>query len=276
MTPIFFHPDQNVAHDFISTRKVPEFVRQSGREPVVARPATAVELQYAHDPAYLDAVMTLRDADGFGKRKPEMVRYALASSGSFLAAAEHIALGLGPVACSASQGFHHAHYDHNYGYCTFNALVAAAAQAVNENFTDSVLILDGDGHHGDGTDDCVERAGLQRHIHNVTCRQMRRFSDASSSQWYDWVCNLIETMQPGIILYQAGADAWEKDPYGVGYLSRLGMMQRDRGIFKAAKDKGVGLVWNLAGGYSNPMQDTLDLHLQTLRMSDEVYYGTPN
>jgi hypothetical protein len=51
------------------------------------------------------------------------------------------------------------------------------------------------------------------------------------------------------------------------------MAHRDRGIFEACKEAQVPIVWNLAGGYSEPMQLVVDLHLQTLRISDEVFYG---
>ena len=51
-----------------------------------------------------------------------------------------------------------------------------------------------------------------------------------------------------------------------------GLAYRDRGIFTAAKTAEVPLVWNLAGGYAEDMQDTINIHLQTLRICDEVYY----
>jgi len=53
-----------------------------------------------------------------------------------------------------------------------------------------------------------------------------------------------------------------------------GLAARDRGIFTAARDAEVGLVWNLAGGYAKPMQNTIDIHLQTLTISNEVYHAT--
>jgi acetoin utilization deacetylase AcuC-like enzyme len=95
----------------------------------------------------------------------------------------------------------------------------------------------------------------------------------STSMWLDWTQGLIDSHGPGIILYQAGADAWIDDPYGSGYLDRLQLAKRDRGIFIAAKEASVPLVWNLAGGYSTPIERTLSIHLETLTQSDRVYYG---
>ena len=90
--------------------------------------------------------------------------------------------------------------------------------------------------------------------------------------WEQYTKDLIEHTGAGIIVYQAGADAWIDDPYGAGYLTMEGLAHRDRGIFTAAKTAEVPLVWNLAGGYAEDMQDTINIHLQTLRICDEVYY----
>ena len=136
-----------------------------------------------------------------------------------------------------------------------------------------VLILDGDAHYGDGTDDIIQTLGLQKHVRNITkghgfTHMMKRWN---SDMWENWVWGLIQNTRPGIIFYQAGADAWEEDPYNAGYLPLEGLACRDRAIFKVAKMEGIPLVWNLAGGYSEPMQKVVDIHLQTLRISDEVY-----
>ena len=84
---------------------------------------------------------------------------------------------------------------------------------------------------------------------------------------------LIQRHQPKLVLYQAGADAWDQDPYEAGYLSKCHMGFRDSGIFRSAKKHLIPIAWNLAGGYSEPMQKTIDLHLQTLKISDQTFEG---
>lgn len=276
-TPIFYHPDQDVIFDFVSTKKVPEFVRQTRRSYIIPAVADAARVPHdigmAHDWNYTVGVLDKRIDNGFGKRNDDLTRAIVASNYNFLAAARHVATGRG-IACSATQGFHHAHYDHNYGYCTFNGLMVAAAHLLHDRTVEKVLIIDGDAHHGDGTDDIIGVHGFEDSVVNVTSDTMRGVVDNyDSATWYTFVDALIEIHKPGIIMYQAGADAWEKDPYGAGYLGMTGLMARDRGVFLAAKQNGVGLVWNLAGGYSDPMQKVIDIHLNTLRMCDEVYYG---
>jgi hypothetical protein len=53
-----------------------------------------------------------------------------------------------------------------------------------------------------------------------------------------------------------------------------GLKHRDEGVFKACKQACVPVAWNLAGGYSDPMQLTIDIHLQTLAASDDQFLFT--
>jgi acetoin utilization deacetylase AcuC-like enzyme len=85
---------------------------------------------------------------------------------------------------------------------------------------------------------------------------------------YRYACELIKRHRPGVVLYQAGADAWIGDPYGSGYLTFEALGDRDAGIFGACLDQKTPVAWNLAGGYSEPMDMTVAIHLQTLARSD--------
>lgn len=274
-TKIYYNPDQDVIHDFISTRKIPEFVRQADRRSTRADSACIEDLKAVHDPRYVDDVVATMKPDGFGERRSDMVKYALGSCGNFISAATHAAEGMAPVVCSASQGFHHAHYDYAYGFCTFNALAAASVKLLQDAAVNNVLIIDGDGHKSDGTKNIITRLSLEHRIHVIDRDNLTMVTDFlwDDRMWEHYADYLIREFRPGIIMYQAGADAWVEDPYKVGYLSETGLRHRDIGIFRAADDHGVPVVWNLAGGYSDPMQKTIDIHLQTLKASDEVFYA---
>jgi acetoin utilization deacetylase AcuC-like enzyme len=71
-----------------------------------------------------------------------------------------------------------------------------------------------------------------------------------------------------LLLYQAGADSHINDPLG-GYLSTEAMRLRDDTVFKAARQAGVPVAWNLAGGYQRAddgsIRPVLDLHDNTLK-----------
>ena len=281
-TPIFYHPAQEVAFDFISVAKIPEFIHQlegdvrSGFEPY-----TAADFDEAHDQDYVRSILKNVAPNGFGTIDQELTSSLLYSNAGHWAAAKHV-LQHGGVACSATQGFHHAHFDDGYGYCTFNGLMITAMKALRSqaypfsNGATNVLIIDGDGHYGDGTEDVLDHLMIRGRVTHITRPDIGRpiHADWNAAMWQSFAKGLIRHSKAGIILYQAGADAWDQDPYGVGYLSKEGLAARDRGIFTAAREAGVPLVWNLAGGYAKPMQDTIDIHLQTLAISDEVYYAT--
>ncbi len=51
------------------------------------------------------------------------------------------------------------------------------------------------------------------------------------------------------------------------------MILRDRIVFQFAKDNNIPLVWNLAGGYQEPIEKVLDLHENTLQECLKVMYG---
>jgi len=274
-TPIYYHPGQDVGFNFISTAKIPEFVRQSGRQPHWFKGYTDADFELAHDPNYVRRIFKGVERNGFNntdQRLNETFRYSNAS----LWAAAQSAITFDGVACSASQGFHHAGWDSAFGYCTFNGLIIATVKALEilPEKRRRVMIIDGDGHFGDGTALLIQKLSLYDHVRHVTRNELSSGfkPEWNTEKWGAYTRDLISNFKPGIIYYQAGADAWIDDPYGAGYLTKEAMGHRDRGIFRAARDEGVPIAWNLAGGYADDMQDTIDLHLQTLSISDEEFY----
>ena len=273
LTPILYHPMQNTEFSFISLKKIPEFVRQAKRPTTTFKGYTDLDFELAHDPEYIRGIFSGKIKNGFGTTSSD-VNESLRYSNASLWHAVELAFTFGGAVCSPTQGFHHARYDSAFGYCTFNGLVIAAIKALKAKLTTHVAIIDGDGHFGDGTHQIIKKLGLERQITHVTRDEMGDGAKPSwdHRMWEQYTKDLIEHTGAGIIVYQAGADAWIDDPYGAGYLTMEGLAHRDRGIFTAAKTAEVPLVWNLAGGYAEDMQDTINIHLQTLRICDEVYY----
>lgn len=274
MTPIFYHPGQKCpGFDFVSLNKVEQFISMSGRDyRSDFGPVSRDDLCTVHNPVHVDSILQHKSNNGFKNARADLNESILYSNGCFVAAADY-ALREGGVACSATQGFHHAGRAICWGYCTFNGLMIAAQTVCKDQ---KVLIIDGDAHHGDGTDDCISQLGLGSRVVNVSRGPVigtRVQSRWNFAMWHVWAKELIQMHDPGIIFYQAGADAWTGDPYGCGYLTKDGMRSRDIGVFSASKALAVPVVWNLAGGYADPMIKTTRLHLQTLDASDEVFYG---
>lgn len=266
-TKIFYHSKQKIKHNFISVQKIPEFIKQSGRVPTTFKPFTKEDIYLAHNPTFVDNILDCKTRNGFGTKDPELNQALMYSNASLWEAVEYC-LENNTIACSASQGFHHAHFESAGGYCTFNGLVIASIKALQK--IEKVLIIDGDAHYGDGTEDCLNTLKLTDRVINVTRDEIGspEHRNFSTSDWEFFTSILLSNHKPSVVIYQAGADAWDRDPYDAGYLNFESLLKRDAGIFKACKDKGIPLAWNLAGGYSDPMQKTIDIHLQTLNCSD--------
>jgi acetoin utilization deacetylase AcuC-like enzyme len=66
-----------------------------------------------------------------------------------------------------------------------------------------------------------------------------------------------------LLIYQAGADPHIDDPLG-GFLTTAELAERDRIVFSVAREIGIPVVWNLAGGYQQPLARVLEIHRNTM------------
>ncbi len=97
----------------------------------------------------------------------------------------------------------------------------------------------------------------------MTCNQIgaKQHSTFTANKWQSFTHGLINQFKPGLVICQAGVDALDLDSYESGYLSMTGLKHRNEGVFKACKQAGVPVAWNLTCGYSDPMQLTVDIQL---------------
>jgi acetoin utilization deacetylase AcuC-like enzyme len=70
--------------------------------------------------------------------------------------------------------------------------------------------------------------------------------------------------QPELIIFVAGADPYVNDQLGGLSLSMDGMKQRDRTVFETALRHGAPVAVTLAGGYAVDLEDTIELHVNTV------------
>jgi acetoin utilization deacetylase AcuC-like enzyme len=238
---------------------------QNAALPIVVHPvapASELELCLAHDPIYVQGVMSGRLPNGFGNTSPDVARSLPYTSGAMMAAAR-AALQDG-CTCAPVSGFHHAHYDSAGGYCTFNGLIIAAQKLLGEGMVQRVLILDCDMHYGDGTDQIVERLRLSESITNATFGRWFH-TPAQAGAYLRRLRDTVAHFESfDLILYQAGADVHVSDPLG-GVLTTEQMTERDKIVFEGARASAIPIAWNLAGGYQEPVRKIVDLHINTLR-----------
>ena len=78
---------------------------------------------------------------------------------------------------------------------------------------------------------------------------------------------------PDIVFYLGGADPYEKDKLGRLNLSIEGLRQRDETILEFAKSKNVPVVTVMSGGYALDINDTVEIHCNTIRAVKKVFFG---
>jgi acetoin utilization deacetylase AcuC-like enzyme len=134
---------------------------------IEAPAADRAALERVHTTAYLDHLAAV-DAHGGGRLDPDTVmnaaslRAARHAAGAAAAAAESALAGVSAFALVRPPG-HHAPADRAMGFCLINNVVVAARGAL-EHGLERVLIVDWDVHHGNGTQDLVERDRRIRYV----------------------------------------------------------------------------------------------------------------
>lgn len=212
--------------------------------------------------------------DGSGYTREEaspIVSRALYASQAMLQAA-WTALDRG-IAFAPVSGFHHAGYDWNGGFCTFNGLMYTAACMIKMGFVTKVLILDLDTHQGDGCLDIMKKLGVGDRLTYVGHEGpmgpgLPHDSENMMRDLVTRIWNLVKDVD--LVLYQAGVDSHERDPIGPGYLTTDQLIVRDELVFNTCKQLGVPCAWNLAGGYQD-MEQTVRLHVNTYLAAERIY-----
>lgn len=273
---VFYDERQNVEHNpgISPSAGKPAKAVKSWQEkffvelmPVV--PVTPQDLAMVHDPKYVDDILNCRINNGFENKSPTVAASLLWTNGSFCSAAMYAATHKVSTV-SPTSGFHHATYNEAMGFCTFNGLALAAYILKEEGLVNRVAIADLDMHYGNGTDHIILQKSWD-FINHYTYGGMR-FHECVGCHVLPQLPSLIHRVLNGadILFYQAGADPHVDDPFG-GAMTTEEMLERDRIVFSVAKERGVPVVWNLAGGYQQDISKVLEIHDNTARMHVETY-----
>ena len=234
------------------------------RHPVPVSPG---DFYRAHGRDFVDGVLRLGRANGFGTRSPEVAASLPYTSGALLTAARWALQVRGAVAAPVS-GFHHAGWKTACNFCTFNGLMVAALALRAENPALRIGILDYDFHYGDGTEDILDRVGREGIVH-VTGGE-RWQADADPRAFLENIPRDLDQFAGcGLVLYQAGADPHVDDPLG-GFLTTPQLALRDWRVFAGLRERGIPVAWNLAGGYQDPLSKVVAIHVNTMRAAIEA------
>lgn len=254
---------------------------------VVPEPASDEQILRVHDPDYLERVKTGRLSTMEVRRiglpwSTELVRRARCSVGGTISACR-CALEDG-VAINLAGGTHHAFRDRGGGYCIFNDSVIAVRTMQGEGSARRAVILDADVHQGDGTAAiaATDPTVFTFSIHserNYPLRKTRSDLDIGLPDAVDDVAYL-EAFETGVrralhlsgadlAIYLAGADPYKNDRLGRLAVSKSGLWERDLLVFNLCREAGIPVATVMAGGYARDVEDTVAIHLQTVRLAVE-------
>lgn len=279
---VFYMPEQNAeSQSFSPSAQKPSLVAKEMATSQYSasicwrkfKPLSIKTISLAHDLSYVTGVIEGSKENGFGNKYESVSKSLPYTTGSFTYAAIRTLMEKPALpSVSLTSGFHHACWNAGGGFCTFNGLMIASITLKKLNLLakGGVGIIDFDMHYGNGTDDIIRKLGIHYVKHTGT-RYMRwglRGSDAIYEK--DILAKLEYFKDCDILFYQAGADAHIDDPLG-GLLTTAQMKARDRLVFNFAKDNNIPLVWNLAGGYQDPVAKVVQLHMNTLEECIAVY-----
>lgn len=99
-----------------------------------------------------------------------------------------------------------------------------------------------------------------------------RTSDAEYLAWLDNALSSgLRQFDPDLICYLAGADPYREDQLGGLDLSIDGLKQRDELVFGVARSRGIPVMVTYAGGYARRVQDTVQIHCNTVAAAKEIF-----
>ena len=255
---------------------------------VQPEPASDEDVLLVHEPGWIQRLKTgtldfqelLRLEIPYSRK---MVRAVfLATGGSILAA--RLALEDG-VAFNLSGGFHHAFPDHGEGFCAIHDVAVALRRLQRDGLIRRAMVVDCDVHQGNGTayifraDPSVFTISIHQYNNYPSLKPPSdidiHLPDETGDEEYlellsQAYLKSLDDFRPDLVAYVAGADPYELDQLGGLSLTLEGLKERDRLVFQAALDHGAAVFVTLAGGYAVNVDDTVTIHVNTVKAGQEV------
>jgi len=249
---------------------------------------TDEEILRAHHPDYLGRVVSGKLTDkevrriGFPWSEGMVERSRRASGGTVGACLAALDDGF---AANLAGGTHHAFADRGEGYCVFNdsAIAARALQAAG--LVERVAVIDTDVHQGNGTAAILsgDPTVFTFSIHgekNFPFHKERSDLDialpdgADDATFLDALAaglkQALDASEPGLAIYLAGADPFVGDRLGRLSVTKEGLAERDRIVLEGCRDRGIPVAVTMAGGYSEDVQDIVDVHFESISLAAKM------
>ena len=210
----------------------------------------------------------------------------VACGGTYLACKIALEQGLG---MNLGGGFHHAFPCREAGFCHLNDMAVAIRKLQLERAIDRAMVIDCDVHQGNGTaaifekDDSVFTFSIHQEDlypnpkaigdYDISLYSNLKVDDDKYLVELEVLPDLIKRHRPHLIIYLAGADPFVEDRLGGFFLTKKGLMARDAYILRLCYELKVPAAIVLGGGYARNTEDTVEIHLNTIRAVTQLMKG---
>jgi acetoin utilization deacetylase AcuC-like enzyme len=254
------------------------------------KPATEEDVLLVHTPEYLRRLKALSKDPWQGimefevQVSDDVIKAFYHQTGGTILASR-VALEKKTAVMNLGGGFHHAFSSHGEGFCLINDLSVAIRVMQKERQIKRAMVIDCDLHQGNGTAHIFQKDNdvFTFSIHQENNYPIKQKSDLdigladfTSDEEYlgqliRHIPQIIEKHKPELILYQAGADPYEKDQLGLLKLTKEGLRKRDELVIGLSSDYHVPIAATLGGGYPANIQDVVEIHCQTAKSAIKMW-----
>lgn len=257
-------------------------------EIVEPSPATIDQVRLVHTEDYISRLcsgtLTAKELRRLGLPWSEsLVRRSFYATGGTIAAARTALLeGYGS---NLAGGTHHSFADRGEGFCVLNDVAIAIRLLRQEGTIRRAAIVDCDVHQGNGTATIFadDRDTFTFSMHGASNYPLFKarstldveLPDGTTDNEY-LACltsNLpsVFAFDPEIVFYLAGADPFAGDKLGRLALTIDGLRQRDLFVLRECYEREVPITTVMSGGYGKDINDTIEIHCNTIRAVKEVF-----
>ena len=242
------------------------------RSPTPVETTIIAAVERVHSPKHIQTVQELAQTGGGyldldTPVSPRSYDVALLAVSAWLDGVDSVLSSENPAFVLARPPGHHAESNYGMGFCLFSNAAIAAYYALEKPGIDRVAILDWDVHHGNGTQEIVEKHPQIAYcsLHQSPCYPGT--GQASERGAYNNILNLplppnsaiaqyqpvfetqvmpfLTNFQPNLLIVSAGYDANAADP-----LAQMLLQPQDYGLFAEYCLKLTrSIVFGLEGGY---------------------------
>ena len=182
-------------------------------------------------------------------------------------------------------GTHHAFSDRGEGFCVLNDVAIAIRALRARTLIERAAIVDCDVHQGNGTATILagDNEAFTFSMHGANNYPLFKAQSTLDIELRDGTGDdeYLETLarhlpavfahDPEIVFYLAGADPFAKDKLGKLSLSIDGLRERDSYVLRECYEREVPVVTVMSGGYGKDINDTIEIHCNTIRMVKHVF-----